>query len=258
MICMKYKKKNFNPRLWKLSSSKELKKKNFPHGRFISDYIWINCKFSFVYLWLNSSRMIGKGIFSRSEPLFLSPNPCYNSLGKAGRERKSLKKTLINHEISENLQISLLEFLFHSKKLNIFTQLELSAQLFKSIILKLDVSFFSIFLYFRNLILRFQDLKSGLKFSGNFLIYKKKNFNFHTHSKVVLTNEEISTRENTCIYCQNFGIQLLDIQNRTRLGAQVSKINLFSFGEFYWKTFFLKNYENFIKREIILNRYNKK
>ena len=177
MICIKWNNRFLNKRLWKLSVAKESQKKNKPHGIFLADFFWIKCKPSFMYLWINSGRMIGKGVFSRSEPLLISPNPCYNSLGKAGRDRIISGKIRFNYAISENLQVTLLELLFFSNKFEILTQLELNMMVFKTIIQKISIGIFPLFLQYRNFLLRLLDLKSGLKFSGNFLIYKKKKKN---------------------------------------------------------------------------------
>jgi|AntRauMFilla1563_2_1112583.scaffolds.fasta_scaffold02176_5 tRNA splicing endonuclease len=257
MICKRLQNKYLIVKIWKFSSFKESRKKLFPHGIFINDFIWLECKSSFIYLWLKSGRTIGKGIFSRSEPLFVSPNPCYNSLGKAGRKRASSKKNLSYCVILEDLQVNLFEFLYHSNKINIFTQFESSLNTLKTVTIKLDLDFFFIFFHFRNLITKLLDLKSGIKFSGNFLIYrkKKKTFNFHNHSKGLVTNENLSFQKTVCVFCQNFGIQFLDIQNRTRLCAQVSKFNVFCIGTFYLKTFFFKKIEDFIKNEVNVTRY---
>ena len=133
-----------NIRSWKLSVSNESKKKIIPHGIFLFNFLWIDCKSSYLYLWLNNNRLIGKGVFSRSEPLFLSPNPCYNSVGKAGREKIKFKKNKINYLVSETLQVGILELLYYSKKICIYNQIKIDRFSIKSIISKLDLNFFSI------------------------------------------------------------------------------------------------------------------
>jgi hypothetical protein len=245
-----------NIRSWKLSVSNESKKKIIPHGIFLFNFLWIDCKSSYLYLWLNNNRLIGKGVFSRSEPLFLSPNPCYNSVGKAGREKIKFKKNKINYLVSETLQVGILELLYYSKKICIYNQIKIDRFSIKSIISKLDLNFFSIFLQFRDLIFRLLDLRSGIKFSGNFLIYKKKKLlDFHDHSKGILSNEIRSYKNISCIFCHNYDIHLMDLQNRTRLATQVSKFSIFSFDDFYSKLNKIKKLGSFFNREIGIKRF---
>ena len=248
--------KPHNIRSWKLSISNESRKKIIPHGIFLFNFLWIDCKSTFLYLWLNNGRLTGKGIFSRSEPLFLSPNPCYNSIGKAGREGVKFKNNKINSLDFENLQISFLEFLYCSEKILIYNQIRMNRFSLKSIILKLGLNFYCTFLDFRNLIIRSLDLRSGIKFSGDFLVYKKKKLlDFHDHSNCILLNEIDRWKIFSCIFCQNFNISLMDLQNRTRLATQVSKYSLFLFEDFYLKTIKIKKLENIFKREIGINRF---
>jgi len=148
MICKKLNCKYLLNKVWKLSSVKESKRRLVPHGIFINDFIWIECKPSFIYLWVKEGRAIGKGVFSRSEPLFLSPNPCYNSLGKAGRIRVISKKNLPYCLILEILQINLFEFLYQSSKIQIYTQFQSNLKTLKTLIIKLNLDFF---FYFYNL-----------------------------------------------------------------------------------------------------------
>lgn len=246
----------FNMRSWKLSVSMESKKKIIPHGIFLLNFFWIYCQPSYLYLWLNNIRLIGKGVFSRSEPLFLSPNPCYNSVGKASREKIKLKKNKINYLVSEPLQVSMLELLYYSKRICIYNQLKIDRFSIKGIISKLNLNFVPLFLQFRNLIFRLLDLRSGIKFSGNFLIYKKKKIlDFHDHSKGILSNEIRNYKNMSCIFCHNYDIHLMDLQNRTRLATQVSKFSIFYFDDLYWKLNKIKKLEGFFNREIGINRF---
>ena len=256
MIIKKSALKLHNTRSWKLYVSNESRKKIVPHGILLFNFLWIRCKPSFLYLWLNNRRLTGKGIFSRSEPLFLSPNPCYNSIGKAGREGVKFKNNKINFLDFENLQISFLEFLYCSEKIPIYNQIKMNRFSLKSIILKLGLNFLCTFLDFRNLIIRSLDLRSGIKFSGDFLVYKKKKLlDFHDHSKGILSNESERWKNFSCIFCQNFNISLMDLQNRTRLATQVSKFSVFLFEDFYSKTTKIRKLENIFKREIGINRF---
>jgi len=128
---------------------------------------------------------------------------------------------------------------------------------FRDLIFRLlDLNFFSIFLQFRDLIFRLLDLRSGIKFSGNFLIYKKKKLlDFHDHSKGILSNEIRNYKNISCIFCHNYDIHLMDLQNRTRLANQVSKFSVFFFDDFYAKLNKIKKLEGFFSREIGINRF---
>jgi tRNA splicing endonuclease len=256
MISKKNQKNFFRVRLWKLSSCKETMKKIITHGIFLYNFILMSCKSSSVFLWIKNKRAIGKGVFSRSEPLFFSPNPCFNSLGKAGREKKILKQIPLENFFSEYLQISFFEFANCMRTNNIFTQVKSDFFKLKKYILKTEVKFYPMFSQFNNLTSKILDLKSGIKFSGNFLIYKKKKgFNFHIHSKAILFNEDLISGKIGCIFCHNFEFQLLDIQNRTRLSAQVSKFNVFSFEKDYYKLVYYKKMEKNLKNEIGIHRF---
>jgi len=255
MICEAKRTKILKSRLWKLSKCGETKKKIILHGIFVLEFLWIVCRPSVLYLWIKSHRIIGKGVFSRSEPLFLIPNPCYNSLGKVGRERRILKKAKIFHPCSEYLQVNFLE-LKHTSKKGIFTQFEPVFKLIEDIIFKIDIEFFFNFLTFGSVLGKSLELKSGVKFSGNFLIYKKtKTYNFHDHSRCVLSTENSNYKKLSCVYCDNSNFQLFDIQNRIRLSTQVSKFNVFFFGGCYYKTSGFGKYKVFTKTELNLNRF---
>lgn len=257
MIGRNYVYKKIITRLWKFSTAKESRKKIIPHGIFIFDFLWIDCKPAFIYLWIKNSRISGKGIFSRSEPLFFCPNPCYDSLGKASREKTVFRKNQNRCPFVESLQLDYLEILYYWNKIYIYNQTKLTLLSSVKVFSLLNSNFLSLFFQFKNLISKSLDLKSGIKFSGDFLIYKKKkkSFNFHNHSKAVFFMEDLNSKKRTCIYCHNSTIQLMDIQNRTRLGTQVSKFNVFSFIEPYYKTYFDKKSEDMIKREININRF---
>ena len=248
--------KFYPARFWKFTVSKESKKKILAHGIFLLHFIWIKCNPSFIFLWLKNNRIVGKGVLSRSEPLFFCPNPCFNSLGVAGRTNIITKKTISTNSISENLQVNFLEFLHCLDMVKIFTQFEYEPFKFEKMILKLDFEFFFFFLQFRKFIFKLIDLRSGIKFSGDFLIYKKKKtFNFHDHSKAIFFSENFNSKKINCIYCHNCDIHLLDIQNRTRLANQVSKFNIFSLKKTYYKLLTNKKVENFGLGEIILKRF---
>lgn len=256
MMCQSNPEKFLNNRLWNLSNCKERRKKIILHGNFLLDFIWISCRPSMLYFWIKNHRIIGKGVFSRSEPLFFTPNPCYNSLGKVGRERRVSEKFKCHYSDSECLQINFLEISAFLKETIIFTQFKSDLKILKKFILKLDLEFYFNFLPIKILQHKSLELKSGIKFSGNFLIYKKtKTFNLHDHSKCVLFIEDLNYKRITCIYCNNSNLQLLDIQNRVRLNAQVSKFNVFFFGKYYLKVTNLETSRIFFKTEVNLSRF---
>lgn len=67
-------------------------------------------------------------------------------------------------------------------------------------------------------------LKSGIKFGGNFLIYK---YNFrisHNHSKFILRNSNENFFNEVCKICNyNINLKFEKFQNESRLANQVSK-----------------------------------
>ena len=256
MICGSNLNKALKIRLWKASNCKEGKKKIILHGIFLLDSILIGCRPSILYFWIKNQKLAGKGIFSRSEPLFFIPNPCYNSLGKVGRKRRISEKFKFNYPTPEYLQINFLEISPFLKKTIIFTQFKTDINFLKKFILKFDLDYFFSFSPIRILLNKFLELRSGIKFSGNFLIYKKtKTFNLHDHSGCVLFFEDLYNKKITCVYCNNANFQLLDVQNRVRLNSQVSKFNVFFFGKYYLKITNFENSKIFVKNEVNLSRF---
>ena len=221
-------------RKWRYINSRESKKSARIHGKFIGDNIWVICKSAIYLLWNNKIGKFGKGNLSRSEPFFGNPNPCFDSLGRAGRENKFNRNILTKGWEFENLQLNSLEmfYLLKIKKFEFFFKKNIN--LLNKLLLALNCSFYWNFVIFE----RFKTLgwffKSGIKYGGNFTSYKReknKYFRVHNHSKAIISFQISSFLENNCIKCSNkCSLIYLNIQNKTRY-------SIFSF-------FFKKNSEN--------------
>ncbi|CAC27026.1 hypothetical protein [Guillardia theta] len=79
------------------------------------------------------------------------------------------------------------------------------------------------FLY-RKFNLMNSNLKSGIKFGGNFLIYKYESRILHNHSKFILRNSNENFFNEVCKICNyNINQKVEKFQNESRLANQVSK-----------------------------------
>jgi len=103
-------------RNWRHSSFRETKHRNSTHGLFDGNKLSLDCRHSIYKLWKKIEISYGKGSFSRSEPLFQNPNPAFNSIGKANREKRKLDSLFKIGWKFEKLNLSLNDMFFLRKK----------------------------------------------------------------------------------------------------------------------------------------------
>mmetsp|Transcript_48814 Transcript_48814/g.97730 ORF Transcript_48814/g.97730 Transcript_48814/m.97730 type:complete len:254 (-) Transcript_48814:1051-1812(-) len=221
-------------RYWLFSTTKESSNSKKTHSIFLGHSSFLNCRKSFYDLWGNNSKGFGKGSLSRSEPLFSHPNPCFNSIGRASRERDYKREKseckyrietlkICDSETFYLLKKNILEFQENFKKLKIWRFLK-----------KENPIFLWKYILFKKYREKNFSLRSGSKFGGDFLVYKRNGLlDYHTHSLGVLFLLIFSLIEKKCFKCYpNFHMEWEDIQNRTRLIQQVSKFFIcFTFGK---------------------------
>jgi len=125
-------------RNWSFLITREKYLRNKNHGLFNGRGVYLSCRSSVFDFWRKNDLFLGKGSLSRSEPLFLNPNPSFNSIGRASREKKiktrlfklgwKFEKTYLNSIETVNS--------LHKKNLDIF---RINTPFFiKSNILKLE------------------------------------------------------------------------------------------------------------------------
>mmetsp|Transcript_55914 Transcript_55914/g.114270 ORF Transcript_55914/g.114270 Transcript_55914/m.114270 type:complete len:261 (-) Transcript_55914:4284-5066(-) len=212
-------------RFWNFITVKESKVSKKPHGFFIGFSFFINCKNSSYLLWDYKQERFGKGNLSRSEPLFFHPNPSFNSIGRASRERKLSKQIHNNRWELESLQLNIIEGIFLSRKNFFLIQNFPFENDFWNSVMKIEPMFFWKFSLFENFRKKFFFLRSGAKFGGNYLVYKKnKFFKIHAHSSAIYFFIVLGLKAKICTKCR----YILDldweyIQSKARLAQQVSK-----------------------------------
>nr|UXY87156.1 26S proteasome AAA-ATPase subunit [Cryptomonas sp.] len=216
-------------RKWNHIHSRESLKSIKTHGQFLGNFIWISCRSSIYILWKYKIGKLGKGNLSRWEPFYFSPNPCFNSIGRAGRENRAHKNILDNGWEYESLQLNLVEtsFLLKCEKLKIISVK--NSEYANKIFSKIDSKFNWNLIIFKKYLFSELLLRSGAKYGGNFVLYKNENIKeFHSHSKAIATVEIPWLIENSCIKCMRNGhLNFLIVQNKTRLAQQVSKIIIY-------------------------------
>ena len=99
-------------RKWNYINSRESTKSIVIHGKNMVDNIWVKCRSSMYKLWNNKIGKFGKGNLSRSEAFYGIPNPCFDSVGRAGRENKLSQNILTKGWEFENLHLNLLEIFY--------------------------------------------------------------------------------------------------------------------------------------------------
>jgi len=218
-----YKYKLFRNWHFLITREKFLKNKN--HGLFNGRGLYLLCRSSVYDFWRKNCLSLGKGSLSRSEPLFLNPNPSFNSIGRASRERKIKTKLFKLGWKFEKIYLNSIETVnsLHKKNLDVF---RINTQFFiKSNILKLEPELYWKSFIFKKYISNLFCLKAGLKFGGKFLIYKNsKKFLDHIHSTNILSYEIFLAKELNCMNCSRNNVSTwLNIQNKVRLSQQVSK-----------------------------------
>jgi hypothetical protein len=212
-------------RNWHFLISREKFLKNKNHGLFNGRGLYLLCRSSVYDFWRKNYLSLGKGSLSRSEPLFLNPNPSFNSIGRASRER-GIKTTLFKLGWKfEKIYLNSIETVnsLHKKNLDVF---RINSHFFiKSNILKLEPELYWKSFIFKKYTSNLFFLKSGLKFGGKFLIYKNsKKFLDHIHSTNILSYEIFFAKELNCMNCSRNNVSpWLNIQNKVRLSQQVSK-----------------------------------
>nr|UXY86731.1 tRNA-splicing endonuclease subunit Sen2 [Cryptomonas paramecium] len=239
-------------RRWNFKYNRESKKKIKFHGKFINNFGWISCRFSIFFISNNTLGNHGKGTLSRSQASYSNSNPCFNSIGKAGREKKSIKNIFTKGWIFENFQLDLTEMLFLIKKKQFKSFCIFSPKYTIKIFTAKKCTFYwKLFMLDKYQIFGWF-LKSGIKYGGNFAVYKNKyQFHGHFHSKLISFVENLWLLENNCTKCTKKCYSfLLNKQTNTRLSQQVSKYFTYSYSLPYKKTF-IKS----ISHKIQLNRW---
>jgi tRNA splicing endonuclease len=244
-------------RKWNYKNSRESKKGIKIHGKFIGNFVWILCRISMYKLLNNKLGKFGKGNLSRSEPFFGNPNPCFDSVGRAGRENKFNRIVLVKGWEYENLQLNLLELLFLVK----FQKIKISTmnkfRVLGKILAAIDCNFYWNYIVYDRYKKSGWSLKSGIKYGGNFIAYKSENFFFmHTHSKAIILLHIPWLSEKFCIKCiKKCFSSFINIQNKTRLAQQVSK-HLIYLSFFLKKKILKKNfYKKFVFTELGIDRW---
>jgi tRNA splicing endonuclease len=244
-------------RKWNYKNSRESKKSIKIHGKFIGNFVWIFCKSSIYKLWNNKFGKFGKGNLSRSEPFFGNPNPCFDSVGRAGRENKFNRNILTKGWEYESLQLNLLELLFLIKIQKIKISTINKFEVLCKILVAIDCNFYWNFIVYNRYKKSGWSLKSGIKYGGNFIAYKSENFFFtHRHSKAILLLYIPWLSEKFCTKCiKKYYSNFHHIQNKTRLAQQVSKHIIYL--SFSLKVNCLENIfsKQFIFTEIGINRW---
>jgi len=224
-------------RKWNFKYNRESKKKIKFHGKFLNNFGWVSCRFSIFFISNNTFGNYGKGNLSRSQASYSNLNSCFNSIGKAGRERKSIKNIFTKGWMFENFQLDLTEMFFLLKK-----------KQFKSFCIfnvkytsKIFVAKKYIFHWNFFMLDKYQTfgwfLKSGMKYGGQFTVYKNKHqFHCHFHSRLISFVENLWLLENNCTKCieQNYSF-FFSKQTNTRLSQQVSKYFNYSYSLPYKK-----------------------
>ncbi len=167
----------------------------------------------------------GKGIFSRSEPLFSNPNPCFNSVGRATRENFLFKINTKKSWLWEIIKLNFLDSFFLIKKKIIKFSGYKNKKIIKKVFSKINPFFLFVYEIIKKYKINNFNLKSGIKYGGNHLVYQKKNENdLHSHSIGILHIENSVFYENFCKICslENYK-EWKNVQNRVRLAQQVSK-----------------------------------
>jgi tRNA splicing endonuclease len=231
-------------RNWRHSSFRETKHRNSTHGLFDGNKLSLDCRHSIYKLWKKIEISYGKGSFSRSEPLFQNPNPAFNSIGKANREKRKLDSLFKIGWKFEKLNLSLNDIFFLRKKKLKISNFKKKKQLMKTI-LGLSPELIWNYIMFNNFRNNYFFLKSGLKFGGDFITYRVKgNYNEHFHSTDILYTNYIFLNENECKICSvSSSFNWLNIQNRVRLSQQVSKN--FTINLHYEKGIYTNNHQHF-------------
>jgi hypothetical protein len=232
-------------RKWNYINSRESKKSTKIHGKSMIDNVWIKCRTSIFKLWDNKIGKFGKGNLSRSEPFYGNPNPCFDSVGRAGRENKLSLSILSKGWYFESLQLNLVE-IFYLLKIKKFKFLPKNGiNVLGKVLNALNCQLYWNFVIFERYKKLGWQLKSGVKYGGNFISYYKEKENcnrIHNHSKSVILLKIPILLEMFCTKCsKKIPLTFLNIQNKTRLGQQVSKNIVYIY-------FFLK--KNFVKKKI--------
>ncbi|AFP65255.1 tRNA-splicing endonuclease subunit Sen2 (nucleomorph) [Chroomonas mesostigmatica CCMP1168] len=244
-FCIKKK----NARFWISLLNRDNFSQLFIHGKIFHNFIGLVCRSSSYLLRIHKLFGLGKGITSRSEPLYYNPNPCFNSIGRAGRECVFYFQTndiKSERELSEmNLRESF--YLKKNKILDIhgFSYTKKILTFFS----KLDSEFFLNYLILKKNRNKKFFIRTGIKYGGSHVVYSaRKNFSSHLHSKSVLILENFYFLEEFCKNC--LFVRIADsknLQNKIRLAQQVSKkINMIFF--------FAKKKKK--KKSWILTQYN--
>nr|UXY87645.1 26S proteasome AAA-ATPase subunit [Cryptomonas curvata] len=246
-------------RKWNYINSRESEKSTQIHGRSMVENTWIICRSSMFKLWNNKIGKFGKGNLSRSEPFYGNPNPCFDSVGKAGRENKLSHSILLRGWEFENLHLNLVEIFYLLKIKKFKISPKNNTIMFNRFSNALNYKFYWNFIIYERYKKLGWQLKSGIKYGGNFISYKKKKDNLnriHNHSKSVTLLQIPCLYEIFCTKCsKKLPLIFLNIQNKTRLGQQVSKNILYLF--FFLKKKFTKKklYRKWIFTEIGIDRW---
>jgi hypothetical protein len=203
--------------------------KSLAHGKIFYNFFYLTCRFSFYLLKGFKINGFGKGVLSRSEPLFYHPNPCFNSIGRGARENFLFKIKKKKNWLYELIKLNFIECFFLFKKKIIKLNGILKKKHIEKILFKINPYFFWIFKIFKKFKKNYFNFKSGIKYGGNHLIYQKKCENdFHQHSSSIIYIGNSHLTEKFCKICSFENIEdWKNFQNRVRLGQHVSKKIIF-------------------------------